>query len=78
MSNAVHRVYWTFDDMPQYKDFGAGELDQCLNHCEMLRTRRKEGANFNFITIASEIPECTSLSGVDVVGVGYDWKKRRR
>lgn len=76
--SVVHRVYWTENDVSQSKDFGEGELDTTLKYCEMLRKLRRDGKNIEFITIASEIPNCVSLDGVDVVNADYNWKKRRK
>ena len=74
----VHRVYWTENNISQSKDFGEGELDATLKHCELLRKLRRDGKDISFITISSEIPDCVSLDGIDVVAEDYDWKKRRK
>lgn len=73
----VHRVYWTEDGLANSKNFGPDSIDATLKFCESLRKQRKEGADISFITMASEIPECTSLQGIQVAGPEYDWKKRR-
>lgn len=78
MNNTTHRVYWTEDGEAQFKDFDSAGLVDSLKFCESLRKARREGANISFITVSSEIAECTSLQGVDVTGPDYDWKKRRK
>jgi len=75
--SAVHRAYWTEEGKTMSRDFGHGELDDCLKHTETLRKQRAAGANIQFITTSSENPDCTSLHGVAAPGVGYNWKKRR-
>lgn len=75
--SVTHRVYWTQDGHNMSKDFQSDELDGALKQCESLRKRRIEGEDISFITIASEIPDCVSLSGVAATGPDYDWKKRR-
>ncbi|HET8688387.1 MAG TPA: hypothetical protein VFM18_17390 [Methanosarcina sp.] len=77
MNKTVHRVYWTEDGEARSKDFDGDGLVDMLKYCESLRKSRIAGANISFVTTASEIPECTSLQGVDVVGPDYDWRKRR-
>jgi hypothetical protein len=75
--STVHRVYWTDAGGSMSKDFKVNELDECLKHCETLRILRSKGVEISFITIASENPDCVSLSGVDVTDSSYEWKKRR-
>lgn len=74
----VHRVYWTEDGLIKSKDFGENSIDQTLKFCEELRKLRISGSDISFITISSEIPECTSLSGISEVDDNYNWTKRRR
>lgn len=74
----VHRVYWTENNVSQSKDFGGGELDATLKHCESLRKLRIAGKDISFISISSEIPDCVSLVGVSETGTDYNWKKRRK
>jgi hypothetical protein len=73
----VHRVYWTEDGLPKSQSFEAGGLDEMLKYCEALRKERIAGKDISFIISASENPDCTSLQGVDVVGLDYNWTKRR-
>lgn len=73
----AHRVYWTSVGEAHSKDFVSGDIDSMLKYCESLRQLRKDGQDISFITTASEIPDCTSLQGIAVVGPDYEWKKRR-
>lgn len=59
--------------------FECGTLIEALDQAKILR----ECGN-RFVTIASEIPECVTLPGVDSVvdgklpnGSDYTWRKRR-
>lgn len=73
----VYMVYWTEDGQPKSQGFPGGGLTAMLAFSEDLRKQRKAGANIHHVTSVSEDPNCTSLSGVDVTGPDYDWKKRR-
>lgn len=78
MNNTTHRVYWSEENMPRSKDFDSDHMTHALNFCEELRKARLAGEKINFVSMSSEIVECVSLSGVDVTGSDYEWKKRRK
>jgi hypothetical protein len=78
IDSPVHRVYWTEDGCAQFEDFTSDGLGLCLKQCESLRQRRHDGSDIKFISISSEIPECTSLPGVGYNKTEFEWKKRRR
>ena len=44
---------------------------------EQLRTRQRAGEGVRFVTMSSENPDSVGNPGVDVVGPGYKWTKRR-
>lgn len=73
----VHKVYWTLSGVPQSKDFTSAEMTDSLKFCESLRKARIAGEPISFISMASEIPECVSLSGVSEPDSDYVWEKRR-
>lgn len=77
MNITTHRVYWTENNEPNSKDFSSNEILNALNFCEKLRNDRDVGKAISFISIASEVEECTSLSGVAAVKLDYNWTKRR-
>lgn len=75
-------VYWTAVDgarhTPHCQLFESGHMIDALAFTESLRKRRRDGEDLRFVTMCSENPDLVGEAGVDVVGPGYDWKKRRR
>lgn len=78
MNNTTHRVYWTENNQTQAQDFSSDQMTDALKFCEHLRKLRIAGEPISFISMSSEMVDCVSLSGVDVTGDDYDWKKRRK
>jgi hypothetical protein len=81
--NAVFMVFWMerADNgkmAPRSQEFGAEDMSGGLALMEALRTRQMNGAEARHITMSSENPDSVGRRGVDVVGVGYSWTKRRR
>jgi len=75
--NVHHKVYWTYNGVVYSEDFGIGQLSNAMQLCETLRKERYRGEHIEFVSCATELPDCTSLEGVAAPGVGYNWKKRR-
>ena len=78
----VFMVFWmegsdTGAMVPCSRAFGAGGLVDSLAFMETLRVRQRSGEAVRHVTMSSEMPENVGLRGVDVVGVGYSWTKRR-
>lgn len=78
--SAIHQIYWTQKEFgietPRSKSFT--EIELALGFCEKLRKLKSEtGLDISFICMASEIPDCVSLSGVASPSPDYDWIKRR-
>jgi hypothetical protein len=73
MSVNTHAVFWLDEyGIPQVQFFT--DLTLMLN----FSLERHKDVNCRFVTSASEMPDCVSLSGIDVTGPEYDWKKRRK
>ena len=74
-------VYWTIGDgettTPHSHAFGSTEMLPAMALMEQLRTRQRAGEGLRFITMSSENPDSVGHPGVDVVGPGYKWTKRR-
>lgn len=74
-------VYWTVDDArdgtPHSQGFASTGMLEAMALMEQLRTRQRAGEGLRFITMASENPDSVGHPGVDVVGPGYKWTKRR-
>lgn len=74
-------VYWTVAEenaaSPRSQSFASTEMLAALALMEQLRTRQRAGEGLRFITMASENPDSVGHPGVDVVGPGYKWTKRR-
>lgn len=71
-------VYWTVDDAISHaQSFAATDMLAAMALMEQLRTRQRAGEHVRFITMASENPDSVGHPGVDVVGPGYKWTKRR-
>lgn len=75
-------VFWMerADDgtmVPRAQEFGADDMSGGLAFMEALRIRQMNGADVRHITMSSENPDSVGRRGVDVVGVGYSWTKRR-
>lgn len=71
-------VYWTVDEAtPHAQGFAASEMLAAMALMEQLRTRQRAGEGVRFITMSSENPDSVGHPGVDVVGPGYKWTKRR-
>lgn len=80
--NTVFMVFWMerAEDgqmAPRSQEFGAHDMSSGLAFMEALRTRQMNGAEVRHITMSSENPDSVGRRGVDVVGVGYSWTKRR-
>lgn len=83
MKDTVYKVYWS--DVkgqvmtPQSSNFDKNQMGMALKFCESLREIQRLTGTIRFITMVSEHPDCTSLSGVaEVDPETYDWKKRRK
>ncbi len=74
-------VYWTVDDAgagaAHSQAFASTDMLAAMALMEQLRTRQRAGEGVRFITMASENPDSVGHPGVDVVGPGYKWTKRR-
>lgn len=72
-------VYWTDANagVPHSQSFAATDMLAAMALMEQLRTRQRAGEGLRFITMASENPDSVGHPGVDVVGPGYKWTKRR-
>lgn len=71
-------VYWTVDEtIAHAQAFAATDMLAAMALMEQLRTRQRAGEGVRFITMASENPDSVGHPGVDVVGPGYKWTKRR-
>ena len=66
---SVHRIYWTEGTTPKFED--QADLVVALKRTEEIRKQHQ------FVVIASQIAECTSLQGVAAPSPDYSWKKRR-
>ena len=80
--NTVFMVFWmeSAEDgkmVPRSQEFGADDMSGGLAFMEALRTSQMNGAQVRHITMSSENPDSIGRRGVDVVGVGYGWTKRR-
>lgn len=74
----MYKVYWTDKGTPSAIEFDSDEMCEALKMCESLRTRRSNGEEISFITMASEsIPGNTTKEGVAEPSLDYAWKKRR-
>ena len=81
--NTVFMVFWMECDeggtmVPRAQEFGSADMSGGLALMEALRTRQRNGADVRHVTMSSENPDSVGRRGVDVVGVGYSWTKRRR
>jgi hypothetical protein len=78
----MYMVYWTIvgdqSSEPHERLFDTSEMVQAMQFMEELRKRQRAGEGVRFVTMCSEHPDVVGHPGVDVVGPGYDWKKRRR
>jgi hypothetical protein len=70
-------VYWTIAETPHAQQFGSADMLAAMALMEQLRTRQRAGESVRFITMSSENPDSVGRPGVDVVGPGYKWTKRR-
>jgi hypothetical protein len=74
-------VYWSTGDAdaatPHAQSFASTDMLAAMALMEQLRTRQRAGEGVRFITMASENPDSVGHPGVDVVGPGYKWTKRR-
>ena len=74
-------VYWSIGDAdaatPHAQSFASTDMLAAMALMEQLRTRQRAGEAVRFITMASENPDSVGHPGVDVVGPGYKWTKRR-
>ena len=74
-------VYWSVmdgaDSTPQSQLFESDGMLAAMALMEQLRTRQRAGEGLRFITMSSENPDSVGHPGVDVVGPGYKWTKRR-
>lgn len=82
IGNNVFMVFWMerAEDgkmVARSQEFGADDMAGGLAFMEALRTRQMNGAEVRHITMSSENPDSIGRRGVDVVGVGYSWTKRR-
>jgi hypothetical protein len=80
--NIVFMVFWMerAEDgkmAPRSQEFGAENMSGGLALMEALRKSQLNGAEVRHITMSSENPDSVGRRGVDVVGVGYSWTKRR-
>jgi hypothetical protein len=80
--NIAFMVFWMerAEDgrmIPHSQEFGPENMSGGLAFMEALRTRQMNGDEVRHITMSSENPESVGRRGVDVVGVGYSWTKRR-
>jgi hypothetical protein len=80
--NIVFMVFWMerLEDgkmVPRSQEFGAEDMSGGLALMEALRKSQLNGAEVRHITMSSENPDSVGRRGVDVVGVGYSWTKRR-
>ena len=77
----MYMVYWTIVEhgvnRPHERQYETSEMVQAMQFMEQLRARQREGEALRFVTMCSEHPDLVGHPGVDVVGAGYDWKKRR-
>jgi hypothetical protein len=78
----VFMVFWMEREeggamMPRSCAFGARGMVDALAFMEALRARERGGEPIRHVTMSSDMPENVGLRGVDVVGVGYSWTKRR-
>jgi hypothetical protein len=82
LETTMYMVYWTIvggeTSEPHERLFDTGEMVQAMQFMEELRKRQRAGEGVRFVTMCSEHPDVVGHPGVDVVGPGYDWKKRRR
>jgi hypothetical protein len=78
----MYMVYWTMVEeggsTPHERLFDTAEMVEAMGFMEQLRKRQRAGEGVRFITMCSEHPDVVGHPGVDVVGAGYNWKKRRR
>lgn len=74
-------VYWTIVEQDaataRSQGFASTAMLDAMALMEQLRTRQRAGENLRFITMSSENPDSVGHPGVDVVGPGYKWTKRR-
>ena len=74
-------VYWTItqgnDAAPHAQSFASTDMLAAMALMEQLRTRQRAGEGVRFVTMSSENPDSVGNPGVDVVGPGYKWTKRR-
>jgi hypothetical protein len=62
---------------PHAQQFASTEMLAAMALMEQLRTRQRAGEGVRFVTMSSENPDSVGHPGVDVVGPGYKWTKRR-
>lgn len=74
-------VYWTVTNAqgahPHAQAFASTDMLSAMALMEQLRTRQHAGEPLAFITMSSQNPDSVGKPGVDVVGPGYKWTKRR-
>lgn len=74
-------VYWTIVEggaaTPHAHSFASTDMLAGMALMEQLRTRQRAGEGVRFVTMSSENPDSVGHPGVDVVGPGYRWTKRR-
>ena len=74
-------VYWSVTEgataSPHAQQFASTEMLAAMALMEQLRTRQRAGEGVRFVTMSSENPDSVGHPGVDVVGPGYKWTKRR-
>jgi hypothetical protein len=74
-------VYWSVTEgataSPHARQFASAEMLAAMALMEQLRTRQRAGEGVRFVTMSSENPDSVGHPGVDVVGPGYKWTKRR-
>ncbi len=75
-------VYWTLMEgetaTPHAQSFASTDMLPAMALMEQLRTRQRAGEGVRFVTMSSENPDSVGHPGVDVVGPGYKWTKRRQ
>ena len=77
----MYMVYWTITEAdvatPHAQAFASTDMLPAMALMEQLRTRQRAGEGIRFVTMSSEHPDSVGNPGVDVVGPGYKWTKRR-
>jgi hypothetical protein len=75
----VYALFWVEAGQPIVRMFDSDELNLCMQHTEILRTRKRAGEPLSHITFCSENPDRVGEDGTADPNPNYSklhWKRR--